>query len=239
MRVSEYLDNMTKARNILLLLSLVAGVTALANCQQILQCSVPSKRPGATDDFVRPRSAAEVARLKQAPHGAKRLGHTIEVGWAGGKRILKDKPPYNEPLDGVRWTYCGYNADLKLHMLLKEDEALFTGALIDDLTGALLPGGQKVLFSKNAQYYLAYEQPDGQDGETIKLYRRNGTLIWEGYNGFLSSDGKDVLANFEDMHWDEQNRPQAIARLNGGKAQTVTLTEGSAGKWDWLPHISK
>ncbi|HLK08204.1 MAG TPA: hypothetical protein VKV30_09690, partial [Candidatus Angelobacter sp.] len=73
---------------------------------------------------------------------------------------------------------------------------------------------------------------------TIKLYRRNGTLIWEGYNGFLSSDGI-VLANFEDMHWDDHDRPQAIARLNGGKPQTVTLTEGSAGKWDWLPHISK
>jgi len=231
---------MRNARYILLLLSLVAGTTTLANCQQILQCSVPSTRPGVTDDdFVRPRSAEEIARLKQAPHGAKRLGaHVIEVGWAGGKRILKDKPPYDEPLDGLRWTYCGYNADLKLHMLLKEDEALFTGALIDDVTGALLPGGQKVLFSKNAQYYLAYEQPDGQDGETIKLYRRNGTLLWEGYNGFLSSDGI-VLANFESMHWDDHDRPQAIARLNDGKTQTVTLTEGSAGKWDWLPHISK
>ena len=222
-------------------MSLIAGLAAHANCQQILQCSVPSTRQGATDDdFVRPRSAEEAARLKQAPHGAKRLGaHVIEVGWARGKLILKDKPPYDEPLDGVRWTYCGYNADLKLHMLLKEDEALFTGSLVDELTGALLPGGQKVLFSKNAQYYLAYEQPDGQDGETIKLYRRNGTLMWEGYNGFLSSDGKDVVANFESMHWDDQNRPQAIARLNGGKTQTVTLTQGSAGKWQWLPHISK
>ncbi len=231
---------MKKTRYILLLLSLVAGVTEQASCQQVLQCSVPSTRPGVTDDdFVQPRSAEEIARFKQAPHGAKRLGkHAIEVGWAGGKRILKDKPPYNEPLDGLRWIYCGYNADLKLHMLLKEDEALLTGALVDDATGALLPGGQKVLFSKNAQYYLAYEQPDGQDGETIKLYRRNGTLIWEGYNGFLSSDGI-VLANFEDMHWDDHDRPQAIARLNGGKPQTVTLTEGSAGKWDWLPHISK
>jgi len=232
---------MTRARYFLLLVSLVAGWAAPANCQQILQCSLPSTRTGATDeDFVRPRSAEEAARLKQAPHGAKRLGtHVIEVGWAGGKRILKDKPPYNEPLDGLRWTYCGYNPDLKLHMLLKEDEALFTGALIDDVTGALLPGGQKVLFSKNSQYYLAYEQPDGQDGETIKLFRRNGTLMWEGYNGFLSSDGKDVLANFEDMHWDDQDRPQAIAHLSDGKTQTVTLTQGSAGKWDWLPHISK
>jgi hypothetical protein len=232
---------MTKARYILLLLFLVGGVTEQAICQQILQCSVQSTRQGATDeDFVRPRSTEEVARLKQAPHGAKRLGkHVIEVGWARGKRILKDKPPYNEPLDGVRWAYCGYKADLKLHMLLKEDEALFTGALVDDVTGALLPGGQKVLFSKNAEYYLAYEQPDGQDGETIKLHRRNGTLMWEGYNGFLSADGKDVLANFEDMHWDDQNRPQAIAHLNDGKTQTVTLTQGSAGKWDWLPHISK
>src|SRR5579864_2042357 len=231
---------MKRARYILLLLSLGAGVTEQASCQQVLQCSVPSTRPGVTDDdFVQPRSADEIARLKQAPHGAKRLGaHVIEVGWVRGKRILKDKPPYDEPLDGLRWIYCGYNADLKMHMLLKEDEGLFTGALLDDRTGALLPGGQKVLFSKNAQYYLAYEQPDGQDGETIKLYRRNGTLLWEGYNGFLSSDGI-VLANFESMHWDDQNRLQAIARLNDGKTQIVTLTQGSAGKWDWLPHISK
>ncbi|HEY2913228.1 MAG TPA: hypothetical protein VGK21_07705 [Candidatus Angelobacter sp.] len=124
-------------------------------------------------------------------------------------------------------------------MLLKEDEGLFTGALVDDATGAILPGGQKMLFSKNAQYYLAYEQPDGQDGETIKLYRRNETLLWKGYNGFLSAGGKDVLANFEDMHWDDQGRLQAIARMDDGKTQSVTLTQGSAGKWDWLPHISK
>lgn len=232
---------MTKARCIFVLLFLVAGVTKPANCQQTLQCFVPSTHPGDTDDeFVHPRSAEEVARLKQAPHGAKRLGkHVIEVGWARGKHILKDKPPYNEPLDGVRWTYCGYNADLKLHILLKEDEALYTGALVDDVTGVLLPGGQKVLFSKNAEYYLAYEQPDGQDGETIKLYRRNGTLLWKGYNGFLSADGKDVLADFENMHWDDQGRLQAVARLDDGKTQTVTLTQGAAGKWDWLPHISK
>jgi hypothetical protein len=230
---------MTKARYILLLLSVVAGVAVQANCQQTLQCSVPSTRAGADDDFVQPRSAEEAARFKQAPHGAKRLGaHAIEVGWAGGKRIVKDKPPYDEPLDGLRWIYCGYNADLKLHMLLKEDEALLTGALVDDVTGALLPGGQKVLFSKGAQYYLAYEQPDGQDGETIKLYRRNGTLLWKGYNGFLSSDGV-VLANFESMHWDDQDRLHAIARLDNGKTQTVTLTQGSGGKWEWLPHISK
>jgi len=231
---------MTKARCLLLLLSLVAGITEQANCQQILQCSVPAKRPRVEDDFVHPRSAEEIARLKQAPHGAKRLGaHAIEVGWAGGKRIMKDKPPYDEPLDGLRWTYCGYHADLKLHMLLKEDAGLFTGALVDDASGALLPGGQKVLFSKNAQYYLAYEQPDGQDGETIKLYRRNGTLLWKGYNGFLSADGKDVLATFESMHWNDQGRLQAIARTEDGKTQPVTLTQRSAGKWEWLPHISK
>lgn len=181
-----------------------------------------------------------MARFKQAPHGAKRVGaHAIEVGWAGGKHVFKDKPPYDEPLDGLRWIYCGYNADLKLHMLLKEDEALFTGALIDDVSGALLPGGQKVLFSKNAQYYLAYEQPDGQDGETIKLYRHNGALLWKGYNGFLSANGKDVLATFEGMHWDDQNRLQAIAHLENEKTQPVTLTQGAAGKWEWLPHISK
>jgi hypothetical protein len=136
---------MTKARHILFLLSLVAGPTKLANCQQILQCSVPSTRPGATDDdFVQPKSAEETAKFKQAPHGAKRLeAHVIEVGWARGKRIFKDKPPYDEPLDGLRWTYCSYNADLKLHMLLKEDEALFTGALVDEVPGSSCRAGKK------------------------------------------------------------------------------------------------
>jgi hypothetical protein len=204
-----------------------------------LRCSNPQTKATDIDPgFIEPLSTEEGYKLKQAPHGARRIGvHQIEISWVAGKRIFRDKPPFNEPLDGIHWTYCGYNSELKLHMLIKEDGSLFTGALLDELTGAVLPGGQTILFSKNSKYYIAYEQPDGQDGETIKLYQRDGKLLWKGYNGILSPDKKMVLANFENMHWDNQNRPQAVAQINGHNAQTITLTPDSSGKWNWLPQI--
>jgi len=107
-----------------------------------------------------------------------------------------------------------------LHLLLKPDERLFTGVLLDDRIGRILPGGQTVMFSLDRRYYLAYDQPDGQDGEMIKLYTRSGVKIWEGYNGILSRDGKSVVTNFERMHWDGHNRLQAEVHLDEGKVVT-------------------
>jgi len=116
------------------------------------------------------------------PLGAKRVGHRIDVTWAGGKRTFADKPPYNEPLSGISWYYCGYASDLKLHLLFKEEGDLFTGALLDDGTGAVLPGGMEVIFSPDKQYYIAYEMADGETTEILKLYRRDGRMLWQGQN---------------------------------------------------------
>ncbi|MEO6983166.1 MAG: hypothetical protein ABI072_08625 [Edaphobacter sp.] len=183
-------------------------------------------------------NAEETVRLRQAPHGAKRLGkRQLQVRWSGGMRIFKDKPPYDEPLDGIWWRYCGYSAVAKVHLVCEQDSGLFTGKLLSDETGALLPGGQRVLFSPNQRYYLAYEQPDGQDGETITLYDRNGTTLWRGYNGILSSDGTTVVADFLNEHWDCQNRLVAEVHRSGKVAVTVTLTKVDDLKWEWLPNI--
>lgn len=205
---------------ILLVLLPAAGTAGWSGYPLSLECSIPPL-------------------TKHAPHGEARTGgHQTEVLWARGHRILKDEPPYGEPLDGLRWTYCGYHRKTGLHMLLKADHGVFTGVLIDDQTGALLPGGEKVLFSGNRQHYLVYEQPDGQDGETIKLFRRDGTLLWKGYNGLLTPDRKYVMSEFENMHWDDYNRLRATAR-DKGKAVIVTLTRGHRGQWEWLPRLSR
>jgi len=190
-----------------------------------------------------PNSAQETARLHQSPHGAKRLSrHQLEIGWAGGKAIFKDKPPYNAPLDGLQWTYCGYNPALKLHLIAKTDGGLFTGVLLDDQTGLRLPGGTEVLFSPDRQYYLAYENEDGLDGVNFTLYKRDGSVVCGGYKGILSRDGKSVIVNSEDMRdmrFDSQNRPQATAHLDGGKTLVITLTQTRSGEWEWLPHVQK
>jgi len=219
---------------------LATSAAAQSHDGLVIGCIIPRNNSTELYDLVRPMTAQENARLRVAPHGARRIGkHQLEVAWNDGKRVFADKPPYDEPLDGVSWAYCGYDAKLGVHLVLKRNEAVLTGALLDDRTGALLPGGQRVLFSPDQKYYLAYEQPDGQDGETIKLYERNGELVWTGYNGILSSDGITVVAEFKKMRWDNQDRLQALAHLDGGKTVTVTLTQQSDGKREWFPDIRR
>jgi hypothetical protein len=190
-----------------------------------------------------PNSARETTRFHQSPHGAKRPSrHQLEIGWNGGKAIFRDKPPYDAPLDGLQWTYCGYSPALKLHLIAKTDGGLFTGTLLDDQTGLRLPGGTEVLFSPDRQYYLAYENEDGLDGDNFTLYRRDGSVVCGGYKGILSRDGRSVVVNSEDMRdmrFDSQNRPQATVRLEGGKTLVVTLTQTRNGEWKWLPPVRK
>jgi hypothetical protein len=198
-------------------------------------------RPSLQCETVFPTSAEEAARLRQAPRGAKRLSeHQLEVRWAGGSRIFKDRPPY-EPLDGVSWAYCGYNGALKLHLIRKRDYSLFTGVLLDDVTGRTLPGGVVILFSPDRGFYLAYEQTDGEAGEALKLYKRGGALLWTGYDFISSPDGKTVIVdseNMRNMRWDNRNRPQATLYLKGGRTVTVTLMRDNKGKLDWLPRVT-
>jgi len=221
-------------------LLLAASAFSQTSAQRTLQCAIPAAPPG-EEHPVFPKSAEETARLRQAPHGAKRLSeHQLEVRLAEGTRTFKDEPPY-EPLDGISWAYCGYNPALKLHLIRKADNGLFTGVLLDDTTGRLLPGGLAVLFSPDYSLYLAYEQPDGQDGETLKLYKRNGVMLWKGYDFIVSPDGKSVIVdaeNMRNMRWDSQNRPQATLYLEGGRTATVTLMRDGKGKLDWLPQVA-
>lgn len=181
----------------------------------------------------------EQAQFRRAPHGARRIGkHSLEVGWHGGKHLFKDKAPYDEPLSGVKWTYCGYNAALKMHLVQKDDESVFTGVFLDDTTGAVLPAGLQALFSPDFKYYLAYEQEDGRDGATIKLYERDGALKWQGYDGILTPDGTDIAATFESTHWNDRGQLEAsVTCLTGPKAGNVTLTQ-VGGHWQWLPRVS-
>ena len=169
-----------------------------------------------------------------------------ELGSANWKSLgkaasasLLDAPPYDEPLAGVRWVYCGYDPRLRLHLVFKSDNSLFTGTLVDDQTGALLPAGQKVLFSPNQDYYLTFEMEDGDVTEVLKLYRRNGELLWSGHNGLTSMDGS-LLATFRDLHWGTLDSVQAVAvPAENAKPFGITLALRSSGQWRWAPLPSR
>lgn len=229
-----------QAYRVVLLFSLVSVGLTHSVGQVWLRCEIPAVPPG-EKQAVFPMSPEETALLRQSPHGALRVSeHQLDVRWASGTRMFKDKPPY-EPLDGVSWAYCGYETALKLHLIRKADHGLFTGVLLNDATGSTLPGGLAVLFSPDSSLYLAYEQPDGQDGETLKLYKRQGVLLWKGHDFIVSPDGKSVIVdaeNMRNMRWDDKSRPQATAYLKGGRTLTVTLRRDRTGKLDWMPRVT-
>ena len=182
------------------------------------------------------RNGKEEQRLlRSAPHGAARLGsHRLRIGWAGGTTVFKDEPPYDGLPVGRVWTYCGYNRELKLHLLHKDEDTTGTGALLDDATGKLLPAGETVLFSPDRRQYLAYEQPDGLDGSEITLYRRDGRRLWTGYAGILSSSHA-IVASYDPIRWNAHGQLVAEATGPGAeKAGAYTLVQQKNGQWAWI-----
>ena len=106
----------------------------------------------------------EIAFLPKAPHGAKRIGkHTLEVNWAKGIRRFVDKDCSEGYIGGSCWEYRGYCASLHLHQINHEEDDLFTGVLLDDVSGKLLPGGALVFFSPDGKKYLASSQWNGKE----------------------------------------------------------------------------
>jgi hypothetical protein len=215
-------------------LVLVAAASQVS-AQLALGCDSPDTASQLGSVLVWPGSAAETARMRQAPHGAMRVGkHTLLVHWAGGVHTFRDKPPYDESLAGVQWTYCGFSAKLNMHLVKKNDEAVFKGVLIDEKSGLILPGGATVVFSPDLHSYIAYEQQDGAELADIKLFDHRGTLLWKGNNGLLSGDGQTVAAEFDDVHWDSSGRLIAEYRDSDKRKVVATLTQATNGRWNWI-----
>lgn len=215
---------------------LLTGVPHISG-QAGLSCAALNDPTGFDKGLTHEGSSREAQELQKAPHSAIREDkHTLEVQWQHGKRIFRDRPPFDEPLDGIEWAYCGYNPQLKLHLIGEQNVDVFTGVLLNDSTGAVLQAGETVVFSPDRLLYLAYEQPDGQDGPTIKLYDRNGALLWKGYDGLLSPEGISVVADFQTIRWDMDNQLLAEYTLSGALHRMI-LTRGHDGKWRWQPAV--
>lgn len=174
-----------------------------------------------------------------APHGARRVGLRLEVGWAGGKRVFDSDPSCDDSIGGPCWNYCEYNPELKVSLLYKSEGDLFTGVLLNDTTGAMQPGGTMVMFSPDRRYYLAWEHSDGQWGDTLKLYSRGGALVWQGDDSIQSPDGT-VIGRFDGLRWTDQNQLRASENYDDSRrAVTVTLTKRGNGRWEWQPEAAR
>jgi hypothetical protein len=180
----------------------------------------------------------ESAALAQAPMGASRAGpHVLEVNTKAGSRTFNDKPPHDEGgLAGIHWRYCGYDAQAKAHLIQKTDEGLFTGVLLLDETGKVLPAGRIVLFSPDKRKFLSIEQADGMDGENWSVHSDNGKALWQGFAGMIEHvDGIDtVVSTFKSPRWTGSGDLTAdFVCASRKKTGLVTLAQSSPGHWSW------
>jgi hypothetical protein len=185
--------------------------------------------------FVGFNDGNEIAVLRKAPHGAKRIGkHTLEVNWAKGVRRFVDKDCSEGYIGGSCWEYRGYCASLHLHQINHEEGDLFTGVLLDDVSGKLLPGGSSVIFSPDGKKYLASSQWDGKEFSDWKLYSREGILLWEGDSGIVGKND-EILAEFESPSWSSSADLLADSVDSAsGKRVVLILIQGTNKKWKWV-----
>lgn len=182
----------------------------------------------------------EKNQLKQAPHGAKRIGeHILEVGYSSGLRKFIDKPPYGQFVEGLSWEYCGYNENVKAHLILRREEQSYTGSLLLDESGKVINAGFAVIFSPNKQNFLAIQQEAGSDGQNWTLYEISGNKLWEGFSTIYipKKTGEADAIEIENptLSDDLQISAEMIcweSRERGG----ITLKK-IGSQWKWLPKL--
>lgn len=204
---------------------LLLAVSALASAQTVLRCRAP---------YDAAKEAAEIRRL--APESVQRTApHVLRVTTAARALVLKDVPPYDEPLSGQHYYFCSRGAGY-LHFRF-EDDSLFTGVLVNEQSGVLMPAGQEVIFSPDLRAYFATEQPEGLDGEVWKIRAADGRPSWSGYSFITRQDRPDTIyATLDQPAWTPSGELTARATcIDGNWTRWQVKLLKIAGDWQWRP----
>lgn len=185
-------------------------------------------------------SSPERNALVQAPHGATHTKkHRLEVGYRSGTKIFTDKPPH-EDLGGVHWSYAGFDPKNNVHLICKQDETFFTGVLLNDESGALIPAGQTVIFAPSGNHYLAIEQADGNYFESWSLHTKTGEVEWSGDAGQTNNvDGIGVVVStLQKPQWSEDGMLIATSECEDDSTKSgEAVLINTNGKWSWRTNL--
>ena len=180
---------------------------------------------------------AESARLRSQPDDVvrRRSKHQLTVTTQAGTKQFIDQPPHDEPLAGVHYFFCDRKDGWVL--VTKDDQAVFTGALINLTTGQVTPAGETVLFSPDRRAYFATEQPDGLDGEVWSVYSIDGRKSWSGYSFISSETQQDTIDSYlSNPTWTATGELTATAACVGKlEVQWRVKLVKKADDWNWQP----
>jgi hypothetical protein len=213
-----------------------SAATIPVNGQIAMNCRLPdSEKHPLGFDLVEEGKFSEAAQMRKAPHPVTRVGeHELLVHWTKGAQHFKDKAPYMEgEIGGSAWTYCGYNAELGLHLIERNSEISLTGILLDENTGAILPAGYSVVFSPDRKRYFSY-QNENSDFPVLYLYTSAGKLVWHGSSCQLAA-GEKIWPERCDVYWSPSGKFLIAHRDSSKKKVVLALTIHPDGSFSWLP----
>lgn len=186
------------------------------------------------------RPEKEASFLRLAPHGASRpTEHRLIVGWSKGSREFVDQAPYQvHSQEGTRHLYCGYDPVVGMHLIYRADTAASQGLLLNDATGEILPGGERVIFSGDRARYLALVQIDGADGKEWRVYSSTGKEMWSGFDCTPVANSR-FCTPLEAPRWNTSAELEAVAKCwreadQAWQRKSVTLRLVN-GRWAWTP----
>lgn len=192
---------------------------------QFMQCDKDPRNPAVESKLIGHFAAGVVSRID---------AHHLRVKTAVGPVTLADEGPFDEPFAGVRHQFCDRRDGFVL--LLVQQDVFFTGKLVNEQTGAVIPAGQRVLFSPDRRAYLAAIQPNGLDGMEWEVRAVDGRLSWQGYDFIPADPNVSIQASLEDPAWTAKGELTAVARCVTDLDRTfpVKLVRLKAG-WTWKP----
>jgi hypothetical protein len=206
-------------------------LAALAGCLNLAHAAGPHFACGFDDND----PAVEAKHIAASAQGVVRRQskHVLSVRTARGVLRFTDKPPHDEPLNGVHYHFCDRRDGYTL--VLVEDEADFNGVLIDEATGRKTEAGPEVLFSNDRRAYFAETVPDGLDGQVWTIRAIDGTTSWKGYSFIeTTKDHFDIL--LDTPAWTDTGEFTAMAQcLGDDKLRWKVKLTKVRGQWQWLP----
>jgi len=211
---------MKNLQSILFALLALAGTTLQAAPLE-LQC------PGGTED--------DQARISKLAAGVvvRKGAHLLKVSTKAGVQPFKDEPPFDEPMDGVRYYFCDRQEGF---ILVRVDDIYeATGKLVNEQTGAVTEGGTSVLFSEDRRAYLASSHGGGLDGDAWRVHAVNGELSWSGFNFLSDDDEKHGHVDLSMPTWTPTGELAATATCASDRSRKWKIKLVKNGWWYWAP----
>ncbi len=164
---------------------------------------------------------------------ARKGKHVLQVTTKAGVLTYKDKPPYDDPMDGVHYTFCDRKEG---YILVQHNETSLSGKLINEATGVVTNGGQSVIFSDDRRAYFADEQQDGRDGSDWTIYTADGKKSWSGVSVLESGKPAAMYAFLEAPTWLPSGELAATAYcINEESRKWQVKLVKKNNTWDWTP----